>query len=180
MLNTEERKTLLGLARSSIKGEVEVSEKVPNEFNEMRGVFVTLTKNGQLCGCIGNIEPVAPMYKAVIDCARYAAYEDYRFGPLQKSEIDSLKIEISVLSVLEKLNYSTPDDLLEKLNENLGVVIQKGMNRATFLPQVWEELPDKKEFLDHLCMKAGMRPDEWKRNGLGVSVYTAEKFCEEK
>lgn len=171
---------LLGLARASIKGEVGVLEKIPDKFNEMRGVFVTLTKNGQLCGCIGNIEPVAPMYKAVIDCARCAAYEDYRFEPLQKSEIGSLKIEISVLSKLEKLNYLTPDDLLEKLNENLGVVVQRGVNKATFLPQVWEELPNKREFLDHLCMKAGMRPDEWKHNELSVLVYTVEKFCEDK
>ncbi len=178
MFDAKEKKTLLELARSSILGNVADLTEVPDNFKELRGVFVTLMKNGQLRGCIGNIEPVAPIYKAVVECAKSAAYHDFRFRPVQRDEIKSLDIEISILSRLEPLKYSTPDDLLKKLNSSLGVVIEEGMNRATFLPQVWEELPRKGEFLSHLCTKAGLRSDEWRRGGLNVSVYTVEKFCE--
>ncbi len=198
MLNKEERKILLDLARSSIKGDsskLKSMESVISEnLKKPKGVFVTLTENGELRGCIGNITPVEPLYKAVIDCARDAAYNDWRFPPVREHEIDLLKIEISVLSDLKPLEYSTVDDLLGKLDKSLGVVIEKGMNKATFLPQVWEDLPRKEDFLNQLCIKAGLSPCR-AQPGLGsarpglsldggpdelkVYVYTVEKFSEE-
>ena len=183
MLNEEERKILLDLARFSIKGDLSklksIESDIPENLKKPKGVFVTLTENGELRGCIGNIVPVEPLYKAVINCAKDAAYNDWRFPPVREYEIDLLKIEISVLSDLKLLEYSTVDDLLEKLNESLGVVIEKGVNKATFLPQVWEDLPRKEDFLSQLCIKSGLRPDEWRNGKLKVSVYTVEKFSEE-
>lgn len=183
MLNEEERKILLDLARFSIKGDLSKLKSIESVISENlkkpKGVFVTLTENGELRGCIGNIVPVEPLYKAVINCAKDAAYNDWRFPPVREYEIDLLKIEISVLSDLKLLEYSTVDDLLEKLNESLGVVIEKGVNKATFLPQVWEDLPRKEDFLSQLCIKAGLSPDEWRNGKLKVSVYTVEKFSEE-
>jgi len=183
MLNEEERKILLDLARSSIKGDLSKLKSIESVISENlkkpKGVFVTLTENGELRGCIGNIVPVESLYKAVINCAKDAAYNDWRFPPVREYEIDLLKIEISVLSDLKLLKYSTVDDLLEKLNESLGVVIEKGVNKATFLPQVWEDLPRKEDFLSQLCIKAGLSPDEWRNGKLKVSVYTVEKFSEE-
>ena len=183
MLNEEERKILLDLARFSIKGDLSKLKSIESVISENlkkpKGVFVTLTENGELRGCIGNIVPVESLYKAVINCAKDAAYNDWRFPPVREYEIDLLKIEISVLSDLKLLEYSTVDDLLEKLNESLGVVIEKGVNKATFLPQVWEDLPRKEDFLSQLCIKAGLSPDEWRNGKLKVSVYTVEKFSEE-
>ena len=183
MLNEKERKILLDLARSSIKGDLSKLKSIESVISENlkkpKGVFVTLTENGELRGCIGNIVPVESLYKAVINCAKDAAYNDWRFPPVREYEIDLLKIEISVLSDLKLLEYSTVDDLLEKLNESLGVVIEKGVNKATFLPQVWEDLPKKEDFLSQLCIKAGLSPDEWRNGKLRVSVYTVEKFGEE-
>jgi len=183
MLSEQERKILLDLARSSIKGDLPdleiIEQTVSENLKKPKGVFVTLTENGELRGCIGNIVPVEPLYKAVISCARDAAYSDWRFPPVREYEIDLLKIEISVLSDLTPLEYSTVEDLLGKLDESLGVVIEKEAHRATFLPQVWEELPKKEDFLSHLCVKAGLSPDEWKSRKLKISVYTVEKFSEE-
>jgi AmmeMemoRadiSam system protein A len=162
----------------SICGMVSNLGNIPDVLKEPCGVFVTLTKRGELRGCVGYVESIAPMYKAVIECAQSAAYRDFRFMPVQKDEISSLDIEISILTKPESLGCRSPEDLLTKLNKNFGVVIKKGRHQATFLPQVWEELPDKKEFLSHLCLKAGLDPDAWKQGGLEVSVYTVEKFSE--
>jgi len=178
MLNADEKKILLDLARSSICGLVNDSGNIPETFKEPSGVFVTLTKQGELRGCVGIVEPIEPMYKAVIECAKSAAYRDSRFIPVREDEISSLNIEVSILSKPEPLAYASPGDLLEKLNKNFGVIIKKDSYSATFLPQVWEELPDKKEFLSHLCLKAGLDFDAWKRGDLEFSVYTVEKFSE--
>ncbi len=178
MINSDEKKTLLDLARSSICGVACDPGKIPDTLKEPCGVFVTLTKQGELRGCIGYVEPIAPMYKAVIECAKSAAYRDFRFIPVLEDEISSLNIEISILSKPKLLAYTSPDDLLKKLNKNFGVIIKKGSHGATFLPQVREELSDQKEFLSHLCLKAGLDSDAWKQGDLEVSTYTVEKFSE--
>ena len=185
-IQDSDRKYLLELARNTIinrskkvfltKDEI---NKLPNELKKNRGCFVTLTINKQLRGCIGYILPIAPLYKTVIENAYNAAYGDPRFSPVKKDEIEKINIEISVLTVPEKLEYTDKNDLLSKLNPDTdGVILTKGFNGATFLPQVWEQLPSKEEFLTHLCMKAGLAFNEWEKGTLGIEIYTAEAFEE--
>lgn len=176
MLNEQEKKLLAEIAQKTIKGEENDFENLPEKLKEPAGVFVTLKLRGELRGCIGYTEPAVPLGEAVADCARSAACSDPRFDPVQESEIDNLEIEISVLSNPAPLTYQTPDDLLQKLTPGFGITIKKQNRQATFLPQVWQELPDKKEFLRHLCFKAGLPPDAWQQGGLEVFVYTAQIF----
>jgi len=152
------------------------SNKLSSTLKEKRGVFVTLTIHGQLRGCIGTIEPIMPLYEAVIKNSANAAYSDPRFPPLTKEEADKLAIEISVLTKPVKLNYTDTADLLKKLNHDLGIIIKKGFATATFLPQVWEQLPDKEQFLANLCLKANLSPEAWKDSSIEVYAYKVEKF----
>jgi hypothetical protein len=180
------QKYLLTIARNAIAEELGIKtremEKPSNAevLDEARGVFVTLEQNGQLRGCIGNIMPVYPLEEAVRKNASNAAFGDPRFTPVEKDEFDSIEIEISVLTVPEKLEYKDADDLLAKLQVGKdGVVLKKGYNEATYLPQVWEQVPDKEQFLGSLCMKAGLMMDEWKKGDLEVKTYRVEIFKEE-
>lgn len=177
---------LLELARKTIEkgtknvwlSEAEIAE-LPPVLKEMRGCFVTLNKGGALRGCVGYILPVAPLYQAVIENGYNAAYQDSRFPPVKADEIASLHIEISILTVPERLNYDDAADLLEKLNPGKdGVIISKGYYSATFLPQVWEQLPDREEFLGHLCYKAGLSRNEWRTGELDVEIYHAQAIEE--
>jgi len=178
---------LLSIARRSIQYFLEnhdylkISESdLPSpEVFKKQGTFVTLTIDGALRGCIGNIEPLNPIYQDVLENAVSSAFYDPRFLPITKAEFNHLKIEISLLSVPTKLTYQNANDLLEKLNQTKpGVILQKGMNKATFLPQVWEELPSAEDFLSQLCLKAGLEQDEWRRGELEVKTYKAEVFSE--
>lgn len=178
MIKTNDQKLLLNLARDSIRGAVSLPAAMSDSLKRVSRVFVTLAKKGELRGCIGCIEATRPLYQAVIECARDAAYHDFRFVPVSSSEIDSLSIEISVLSEPADLKYSSAEELLQKLNHKLGVIIRKVNCCATFLPQVWEELPEKTDFLSHLCAKAGLPPDAWEKRDLEISTYTVEKFSE--
>lgn len=178
---------LLSLARRSIQYFLEnndylkISESdLPSpELSKKQGTFVTLTIDGALRGCIGNIEPLNPIYQDILENAVSSAFYDPRFLPISKSEFKDLKIEISLLSVPENLTYLKATDLLDKLNKTKpGVILQKGMSKATFLPQVWEELPNAEDFLSQLCLKAGLSGDEWRRGELEVKTYIAEVFSE--
>lgn len=180
-LNDKEKKFLLELARKSIEDSRQKNIKpISEKLKEKSGVFVTLTEDGELRGCIGHIVPIMSMYEAVIDNAYSAAFRDPRFPPVTEHEFKKLHIEISILTPPRKLEYSDAKDLLKKLTHDDGVIISKSFYQATFLPQVWEELPDKEEFLSHLCAKAGLSPDEWKNGKLDVQIYNVEKFEEEK
>jgi AmmeMemoRadiSam system protein A len=115
----------------------------------------------------------------VIEHAIAAATQDYRFPPVQAAEIKKLEIEISCLTRTKILNYDNPSDLVKLLRPKIdGVVIRDGKRRATFLPQVWEKIPDPEEFLDELCMKMGSTPDLWRRKKLEVLIYQVEEFHE--
>ena len=201
MLSVKEKEFLLKLARSSIKeelskghsyigetmrgGEVKPNlEEISPALSEPRGVFVTLFKGKVLRGCIGYIEPIKPLYQAVMSCAKSAAFDDPRFSPVEPAEFFLLRIEISVLSEPQVLEYENTKNLLQKLNSNMGIIIQRKMagkvvNSATFLPQVWKELQSKEEFLSQLCLKAGLSSEEWKNEKLEVFSYTVERFSEE-
>lgn len=177
-MKQDEKKLLLELARKSIKKEEINVDDIPESLKEKKAVFVTLTIDNQLRGCIGHIFASAPLYQAVIDCAHSSAYSDPRFPPVSEEEINKLKIEISILTNPEKLEYKDKDDLLNKLTHEHGVIIKKGMHSSTFLPSVWEQLPKKEDFLGHLCMKAGLAADEWESGSLEVETYKVEKFEE--
>jgi AmmeMemoRadiSam system protein A len=185
-LAPEDRERLLRLARETIAGQAR-GEGVPDvdldavseDLRRDAASFVTLTKHGQLQGCIGSLEARQPLVLDVRDNAIGAAFRDPRFPPVNAGEVDDLHIEISVLSHPEPLSYDAPQDLIAKLRPGVdGVVIERGWNRATFLPQVWEKLPDPNEFLQHLCLKAYLPADAYKRPGLDVYTYQVEKFEE--
>lgn len=185
-LTAEERQFLLTLARTSVRDVVTTGklvvpagEGLSSALNQPKGVFVTLTEHGQLRGCIGHIVPQMPLYRAVAENARNAALEDPRFSPVTSRELSSLDIEISVLSEPRPLAFDSPQDLLRKLRPNIdGVVLRIAAGAATYLPQVWEQLPDKTDFLDTLSEKAGGREGDWRKPGTTVSTYQVEAFKE--
>ena len=119
------------------------------------------------------------MVAGVRDNARNAAFHDPRFSPLGKRELDALQIEVSVLSEPVPLAYTDADDLLARLRPGIdGVIIKKGSASATFLPQVWEQLPQPEPFLSHLCAKAGLPAEQWRKGDLKVRVYQVQYFEE--
>jgi AmmeMemoRadiSam system protein A len=141
--------------------------------------FVTLTVEGVLRGCIGALEPYQSLAEDVREHARAAALEDYRFPPVSPEELERINIEVSRLTTPQPLGYSEPDQLPGLLRPGVdGVVLMDGYRRATFLPQVWEKLPNPIDFLEHLCVKMGASPDLWKRKKLEVLIYQVEEFHE--
>lgn len=187
-MNKKDKQCLLKLARRAIKkyfqdkGVLQIEEdNLPQTLKEKRGTFVTLVKNRQLRGCIGNLESKKPIYQSVIDNSLASALIDPRFMALKKDELNDIKIEISILSELKKIpNFTSPDSFLKYLNKHQpGMLIKKGAYQATFLPQVWEELTSAETFISHLCEKAGLDKNEWEKMNLEVYGYTAEVFKEE-
>lgn len=143
------------------------------------GTFVTLTIDGQLRGCIGNFDATEPLTQSVRKNAINAAFRDPRFPPLTDAELDCVRIEISILTPPEPLDYRDEKALLEKLTPGIdGVIIRKGAARATFLPQVWSQLKRPEDFLTHLCIKAGLPADVWRREPLDVEIYRVQSFEE--
>lgn len=149
------------------------------ELQARRGVFVTLKLNGCLRGCIGCLTGVEPIVDGVRRYALQAAFHDSRFASLTAAELEQGRIEISILTEPQPLAYDGAADLLAKLVPGRdGVIIRRGPFSATFLPQVWEQLPQPERFLDHLCLKAGLPPDTWQQGGLEVLVYQVQSFAE--
>lgn len=186
-ITLEERRILLDLARRSIELAVTGQElpsinleALPPRLRENATCFVTLTEaDGGLRGCIGGLEATRPLALDVCDHAASAALEDYRFPPVQPEEVPALRIEISVLTQPMPLDCADPEDLPRLLRPGIdGVVIRDGFHRATFLPQVWEKLPDPHSFLGHLCQKMGSPADLWQRKRLQVETYQVEEFHE--
>jgi len=178
MFTPEQQRFLLQLARQSVTAAVTDGKllsltEVDPAFQNEQGVFVTLTKYGQLRGCIGYPEPALPLYQAVIHSAASAALQDPRFPPVAPAELDDLHIEISVLSMLQA---AKPEEVEVGTH---GLVIEQGRARGLLLPQVPVEWGwDHDEFLAHTCRKAGLPPDAWRR-GAGLFTFTAEVFTEE-
>ena len=184
--SAEQRRDLLALARETLTRVVEggsapvaADRNVPWSLNRPRGCFVTLTKQGQLRGCIGNIFPREGLYDAVVQMTRGAALADGRFLPVRKHELKDIEIEISVLTVPRPLKFNSPEDLLAKLRPNIdGVVLRVGGRQSTYLPQVWQQMSDKTEFLSSLARKAGLSPSAWRQKGVAILTYQAEAFHE--
>ncbi|MCK5685197.1 AmmeMemoRadiSam system protein A, partial [bacterium] len=165
-ISDNDGKLLLELSRQSILNKFKKNDDklkfIENEVSpqiliEKRGTFVTLHQNSQLRGCIGNIEPVKNIFSGIMDNARHAAFNDSRFSSLSYEELDRIDIEISILTKPVKIDYNDSANLIARLKPGIdGVIIKKGYNSATFLPQVWEQLANPELFLSHLCTKAGL------------------------
>jgi len=185
-LSESDKKILLDLARQSIF--LTVGGELPPELElelyspvlQSDGAsFVTLTQDGGLRGCIGTLEPYQPLVQDVCEHAIAAALHDYRFPPLQLYEIPHIKIEISRLTLPQPVRYENPLDLPGLLHPGIdGVTLRDGFHRATFLPQVWEKIPEPYDFLGHLCQKMGASSNLWQKKVLSVSVYQVEEFRE--
>lgn len=185
-LGTEHRTALLRLARESIERATRRQEPLvidlecyPRELTAPGAAFVTLTIHGALRGCIGALEATQPLILDVCEHAVAAAQDDYRFPPVRERELDQLEIEISCLTAPCPLEYDRPEQLLQRLRPGIdGVVLRHGSLRATFLPQVWEKLPQPEEFLSQLCQKMGASANTWKTTPLNVFTYQVEEFHE--
>ncbi|MCM8799881.1 MAG: AmmeMemoRadiSam system protein B [Candidatus Omnitrophica bacterium] len=180
MLNKEQRKKLLEIARKTIEFYLKTGKKLELEETdplllEKRGAFVTLHKFGQLRGCIGNLIGEKPLYLTVQDMAIESAMNDPRFPPLKLEELNDVEIEISVLSPLERVNNAEQIQLGKH-----GVLVRRGFRSGVFLPQVAQETGwSKEEFLSYLCShKAGLHPLAWKEKDTELYIFTAEVFSE--
>jgi len=143
------------------------------------GTFVTLKKGGRLRGCIGSLVGREPLVEGVRSNVMNAAFHDPRFSPLDGRELDRVSVEVSVLTEPQPLDYRDSDDLIDKLRPGVdGVTIRKNFCGATFLPQVWDQLPEAEEFLSHLCLKAGLPADTWRSGALAVETYQVQYFEE--
>jgi hypothetical protein len=170
---------LLEVARGSIRSGMECGRPLrpdPLAYSEplraLRATFVTLALEGQLRGCMGGLEPVRALVEDVAEHAFAAAFRDPRFPPLAAAEVARLDLQLSILSPLEPLCAASEQDLLAQLRPGVdGLLIETSGRRGTFLPAVWEQLPEPLEFLRHLKRKTGLAPDFWS-DSLAVSRYT--------
>jgi AmmeMemoRadiSam system protein A len=183
-LTNEQGKVLLALARAALRqrlmgGELPPKPDVP-AFLRQAAVFVTLKIAGNLRGCIGNLKPVGPLWEAVLNNTVNAAFHDQRFPPLLAAELERVHLDISVLSFPQTLEYEIPADLPTKLRPGIdGVILGDGRRSATFLPQVWRQLPTPEQFLGQLCLKAGLGQRAWQEKLLDVQIYQVQSLSEE-
>lgn len=184
-LTTEQGRALLQFARATLKHSLSGGNPpvppVDPDFLENRAVFVTLTEAGTLRGCIGNLVATLPLWKGVCDNAINAALHDHRFTPLTAEDLESVTIEVSVLTPPQPLEYRGGDDLARRLRVGVdGVILKKDGRSATFLPQVWEQLATPELFLDQLCAKAGLPKKSWRAEGVSIETYQVESFSEDQ
>lgn len=179
-LSSTDRRELLHLARQSIEAHLQgkkLSLPDPSSpvLKERRGAFVTLHEAGGLRGCIGFMQPLKPLYETISEMAAAAAFDDTRFNPVTASELPRLEIEISVLSVLVKI-----DDPQKIVMGRHGVLVESRGYSGVFLPQVATETGwSREEFLDNLCLhKAGLPAKTWRDKATNIYVFTAEIFSE--
>ncbi|MEM0225734.1 MAG: TIGR00296 family protein [Thermofilaceae archaeon] len=194
-LTKEDGEFLVKLAREAVVKyltefvRIEPPEGCPERLAEKAGVFVTIEKIARdatgiprrtLRGCIGFPEPVLPLAEATIEAAIAAATEDPRFEPMTPDELKSVVFEVSVLSPPQLVQYSKPEELLEKIKVGRdGVIIEKGVLRGLLLPQVPVEYEwNAEEFLENACIKAGLPPDAWRTTRIKVYTFTARIFAE--
>jgi AmmeMemoRadiSam system protein A len=173
---------LLKLARGAIARQLGMAEEEPSKASPRLGdaaaTFVTLTRHGQLRGCIGSLEAHRPLGEDVAANALAAAFHDPRFPPLGQDELADTRVEVSLLSPLEPVEFRDEADASAKLRPGIdGVVLEYGHHRGTFLPQVWEQLPEPERFLAHLKVKAGLPPGFWDA-GVKLFRYTVKKWKE--
>ncbi len=188
-MNENCKKVLLNIARIAIKeeflGHKELNDEVKKrliamcpELSKPGAVFVTINERSSLRGCIGSLVAYRPLIDDVIENAKAAAFGDPRFPPLRPEEFDEISIEISLLSEPKPLEYRDIEDLRQKIRPGVdGVVLKLDGHQATFLPQVWEDLPSFEQFFAHLCLKAGL-PANCLEYHPQILTYQVEKFGE--
>jgi AmmeMemoRadiSam system protein A len=179
-LTEEQQKTLLRIARQSIAAvlDARAADWKPEDFDDTlrqpAGAFVTLTRGGDLRGCIGSIQAVEPLYKAVASSAVSAAFRDPRFPPLRPGELDSLELEISVMGPIERV--TKVEDIVVGRD---GLIVSRGPYAGLLLPQVATEYGwDRQTFLEHTCRKAGLPPDAWRAQDCRIEKFSAFVFGE--
>ncbi|HEX9616625.1 MAG TPA: AmmeMemoRadiSam system protein A [Anaerolineales bacterium] len=185
-LSPDERERLLQLARQALDEAVREGRlsdldlgDLPPHLSQDGIAFVTLTVEGHLRGCVGGLEAKLPLAEDVRQHAVAAGLNDFRFPPVRSEELTHIVIEISRLTSPQPLDYECPEDLLACLHPGVdGVVLVDGARRVTFLPQVWEKIPNPSQFLGMLCQKMGAPADLWKQKKLTVLIYRVEKFRE--
>lgn len=147
-------------------------------LQQPEATFVTLTIDGDLRGCIGTLEAHRPLYEDVAANASAAAVHDPRFVPVRPGELAQIRVEVSVLSAAQPLPATSRVEALRSLRPGVdGVILRDGHHRATFLPQVWEQLRQPQEFLSHLCLKAGLPASHWGEH-TRLETYTVTAFHE--
>jgi AmmeMemoRadiSam system protein A len=187
-LTFAEKEILLRVARRAIENgawgrpqeKIDLASYPPNLSAEGAS-FVTLTTlpENELRGCIGALEAYQPLILDVQDHALAAAFEDHRFPPLHSDELKSTHVEISRLTQPQILEYQSPQALLDALRPGVdGVILKYGFQKATFLPQVWDKIDSKENFLSQLCLKMGASFDLWKHKKMLVSTYQVDEFHE--
>lgn len=179
-------RTLLNIARDAIKDELFSKESIDvislqreNTFlSDERATFVTLNIDGYLRGCMGSLKPHRKLIDDIIHNAKEAAFRDFRFQPLKVDEIEELNIEISLLTIPKLIVYESLEELKDKIKVGThGVILEKYNDRATFLPQVWEQLPTFELFFESLCLKAGLNKD-CLSSFPTIHTYEVEKYKE--
>jgi hypothetical protein len=184
-LTDKEGKLLLKLAHDSISSafagkKLDIDEKIQKKFSEARGVFVTITIKDELRGCIGFVEPIEPLWKAVVDAARHAAFSDPRFPALTASEFasKSTALEVSVLTQPKLIKVSEPKDYLKKIRVGKhGLIAQMGGFSGLLLPQVFTDWKaDALRALEMTCQKAGLDVDAWQSKSCKVYSFEAQVF----
>ncbi|MBW2975029.1 TIGR00296 family protein [Candidatus Woesearchaeota archaeon] len=186
MVELEQAKRLIKLARDSISsyllGEDVKDENLKKEFSDIRGVFVTLNRDGELRGCIGFPEGVYPLYEGIIKAARSAAFSDPRFMPVEKEELKDITIEISVLTKPIRIKAKKAEDYIKEVKVGRdGLIVRSGYGSGLLLPQVATEYKwDSKVFLEQTCVKAGIDKDSWRDLGnCEVFRFQSQVFSEE-
>ena len=179
----EERILLRNLAYEAVEyvlqhgGHLPVdTERYPRPLREPGASFVTLKKHDELRGCIGSLEAYRPLVEDVAHNAYAAAFSDPRFPPLSEDELNDVDFHLSILTPPVPMNFDSEADLLRQLRPGIdGLVLEDGIHRGTFLPAVWESLPDAAQFFQQLKRKAGLPTDHWS-SSIKVSRYTSESF----
>jgi AmmeMemoRadiSam system protein A len=172
---------LLAIARAAIARELGVSSSAPEDADWLRepgACFVTLRQGEKLRGCIGTLKAHRALGEDLKSNAVAAAFRDPRFKPLTREELDRTKVEVSLLSALEPVSFQDEASALAQLRPGVdGLVFEYGHHQSTFLPQVWEDLPEPAEFVATLKQKAGLPPDFWE-SGVKLARYTVSKWSE--
>jgi AmmeMemoRadiSam system protein A len=181
MVSTRPGQTLLPIARATIAlalSRAHDADEAAAWLQEQAACFVTLTQGGRLRGCIGTLQAHRSMLADVKANALAAAFHDPRFAPLSATELDHTEIEVSLLSPMQAMDFSSEAEALARLQPGIdGVVLEFGPYRSTFLPQVWAQLPTPGEFIAQLKYKAGLPPDFWSE-GVKLQRYTVSKWKE--
>lgn len=174
---------VLPIARAAIAHALNlphVADETAPWLAEHGACFVTLTQAGDLRGCIGTLEAHRPLLADLKSNAVAAAFRDPRFPPLEADELGRTSVEVSILSPTQAMQFRDETDALAQLRPQVdGIVFEYGRHRSTFLPQVWEQLPQPRQFLGHLKRKAGF-PDNFWADGVRLSRYSVTKWREQK